>query len=127
MEDETKETFASIISKVERDIKPLGFEIWSTDRCYITGSFSWEDHMIPTENSRHELTLNIVYMKDTSQVKDTFSTTIISKIEEPMVALGFDLSDIKREFKPACKLSGGNQTEGKTLFIISFVRVGELD
>jgi hypothetical protein len=123
-----KETFASIISKVEDALKPLGFEIWETKRRHITGSFSWEERKdkLRTDNSRHELTLTVVYVKETSYIEDASSITLVSGIEKSMVSLGFDLSNIDREFYQSQTMPGSNQTEGKFVFLITFVRVGEL-
>jgi hypothetical protein len=123
-----EETFASLMSKVEEAIKPLGFEIWETKRRHITGSFSWQEKKdkVRTDNSRHELMLTVVYVKETSYVKDDSSITLVSGIEKPMVSLGFDLSGIDREFYSTHIIAGENQTEGKFVFLITFVRVGEL-
>jgi hypothetical protein len=121
-----KETFASIVTKVDMAIKPLGFEIWKTERRYMTGPFAWGEDTICTDNSRHELEITVACVKETSDMKGTSSTAVVSRIEEPMVSLGFDISNIARKYIPADRLPESKQIEGQVIFKITFVRVGEL-
>jgi hypothetical protein len=126
MEEETKETFASIISKVEEALKPLGCEIYSVFKRHMVGPFSWNESKIPTDDSQQELTLTVVYVKETSRLKDAPKISLLSEIEKVMVSFGFDIADLNRGYKPANKLPGGHQHDEITLFTLTFVRMGEL-
>jgi hypothetical protein len=115
-----KETFSSIIGKVEKAIKPLNCEINSAVKRYMVGPFSWDESKIPTDNSQQELSVSVVYVKDASKIM------LVGEIEKVMVSFGFEISGIFREFKPANKLSGSHQHDEITVFTLNFIRRGEL-
>lgn len=116
-----KETFGSIISKVEEALKPLDFEIHNTERNQVAGGFSW-DVDPDTKGSRTELKLDVAGI-----VKPPTNETVVNiilELEKILTPLMFEIMGIKKHYFPIPMTL--SRDTSKAELNITIVRVGEL-
>jgi hypothetical protein len=124
-----KETFASIVGKVENVVTPFGFKILKADKRYITrtGHNSCISDQIRIDSSRVELIVTIIHVKEISSIQET-PVVVVGETEKAMVPLGFEISNIDKQLISSdnCSSPYSEQSIDKVVLLVTFSRVGEL-
>jgi hypothetical protein len=118
-----EETLGSIVSKFEKVVWPIGFRIQLVKRNYISPDdppFSCAENSSNTDDSYSKLKITITRVVDSLGEKTL--TSIISRLEDGIVPLGFTIKDIEKEYP----YSGTQPVNNKVRLIINIFLLGKL-